>query len=55
MDDEAFATRLLDTEGVHAQPGYFFDFDEEDVIVVSLLPDPEIFREGLTRIVRRLG
>jgi aspartate/methionine/tyrosine aminotransferase len=55
MDDEAFATRLLDTEGVHAQPGYFFDFDEEDVIVVSLLPEPEIFREGLKRIVRRLG
>lgn len=55
MDDEAFATRLVETEGVHVQPGYFFDFEEEDLIVLSLLPEPEIFREGLARIARRLG
>jgi aspartate/methionine/tyrosine aminotransferase len=53
MDDEAFAIRLL--EGVHVQPGYFFDFDEEAVIVLSLLPEPEVFREGLARIARHLG
>jgi alanine-synthesizing transaminase len=55
MDDEAFAIRLLGSEGVHVQPGYFFDFEEEDVILLSLLPEPEVFREGLARIAKLLA
>jgi alanine-synthesizing transaminase len=54
-DDERFAIRLVETEGVMVQPGYFFDFDDEETIVVSLLPEPEMFREGLTRLVRGLA
>ena len=55
MDDEAFAIRLLESEGVQVQPGYLFDFDEEDVIILSLLPEPAVFREGLVRLCRALG
>jgi alanine-synthesizing transaminase len=54
MDDEAFAIRLLESEGVQVHPGYFFDFGSEDILVLSLLPDPEMFREGLTRLCRAL-
>jgi alanine-synthesizing transaminase len=53
-DDEEFAIRLVKDEGVLIQPGYFFDFEDEETIVISLLPDPEIFRGGLTRLVRTL-
>jgi aspartate/methionine/tyrosine aminotransferase len=55
MDDEAFAIRLLATEGVLVQPGYFFDFEAGDRIVLSLLPEPKSFRQGLERIVRLLN
>ncbi len=58
IDDEAFAIQLLEAEGVHIHPGYFFDFadfGEEDVIVLSLLPDPAVFREGVTRLIRQLS
>jgi alanine-synthesizing transaminase len=54
-DDEEFAIRLVETEGVLVQPGYFFDFEDEEIIVISLLPPPEIFREGLVRLLRALG
>jgi hypothetical protein len=36
------------------QPGYFYDFESEAYLVVSLLTAPDVFREGLTRIVARL-
>jgi len=54
-DDETFAIRLVEEAGVIAQPGYFFDFDDEETLVVSLLTPPELFREGLARIVKTLG
>jgi alanine-synthesizing transaminase len=50
--DEAWAIRLLDEEHVLAHPGYFFELEGEAAIVVSLLPPPEVFREGISRIVR---
>jgi aspartate/methionine/tyrosine aminotransferase len=49
-DDEKFAIRIIEESGVLAQPGYFYDFDDEETLVVSLLTPPEVFREGLTRI-----
>src|SRR5690606_23081877 len=45
-DDEAFAIRLVEEAGVLVQPGYFFDFDDEETVVLSLLTPPEAFREG---------
>ncbi len=52
-DDEALALHLLQSQGVLTHPGYFFDFGE-DVLVVSLLPEPETFLEGMRRIVEAL-
>ena len=50
-DDEAFALELLEKHGVLVHPGYFFDFEEEDVVVLSLLIEPTVFREGLARLL----
>ncbi len=44
------ATAMLD-RGVVVHPGYFFDFESEGYIVVSLLTKPEIFGEGVKRII----
>ena len=39
------------TRDVLVQPGFFYDFECEAYLVVSLLTAPDIFREGLTRLV----
>jgi alanine-synthesizing transaminase len=49
--DEALALRLIEEHGVVVHPGYFFDFDADRYIVVSLLTEPEIFAEGIRRII----
>ena len=49
--DEALAVRLIEEHGVVVHPGYFFDFDADGYIVVSLLTEPEIFNEGSARII----
>ena len=45
--------RLLREHDVLVQPGYFYDFENPGIIVLSLLTAPEIFREGVRRL--RLG
>ena len=42
----------LVSEGVIIHPGYFFDFPREAFLVLSLLPAPEVFAEGLARVIR---
>jgi alanine-synthesizing transaminase len=54
-DDEGFAVHLVETEGVQVHPGYLFGFDEENILVVSLLPEPEVFDEGVKRLCRALA
>ena len=58
VDDEAFTLRLLEAWRVLVQPGFFFDFDGDGWLVLSLLAEPAIFAEGLRRLSRaaeRLG
>jgi alanine-synthesizing transaminase len=43
---------LLDAEGIVVHPGYFFDFPREAFLVMSLLPQTEILREGVLRVLR---
>jgi len=50
--EEQLILDLLDREGVLAHPGYFFDFQREAFVVISLLPLPDIFRDGAARILR---
>jgi alanine-synthesizing transaminase len=51
MSDEDWAARLLD-DGVLVQPGYLFDLEVTSV-VLSLLPEPSTFAEGVRRIIDR--
>ncbi|HEY1494094.1 MAG TPA: pyridoxal phosphate-dependent aminotransferase [Candidatus Solibacter sp.] len=48
--EEEWTLRLLEQDGVLVQPGFFYDFESEAYLVVSLLTAPAIFREGLPRI-----
>ncbi len=52
--EEEWAIELLEREGVLIQPGYFYDFETEAFAVVSLLTRPDIFAEGISRILKRL-
>jgi len=52
--EEEWTLALLEEAGVLVQPGYFYDFESEGYLVVSLLTAPEIFREGLSRLVAHL-
>jgi alanine-synthesizing transaminase len=49
--DEELVLGLLAEAGVLVHPGYFFDFAIEDFLVLSLLPEPELFAEGVRRLV----
>lgn len=53
-DEEEWVLRLLDEENVLVQPGFFYDFPSGAHIVISLLTEPETFREGVERVARRL-
>ena len=49
-NDEELTLRLLREKHVLVQPGFFFDFEEDGWIVISLLQEPAVFAEGLRRI-----
>jgi alanine-synthesizing transaminase len=52
--EEDWTLRLLECEGVLLQPGFFYDFEREALLVASLLTTPAEFREGLARLERTL-
>jgi alanine-synthesizing transaminase len=48
--EEEWALELLGRHDVLVQPGFFYDFESEAYLVVSLLTPPDPFAEGLQRI-----
>jgi aspartate/methionine/tyrosine aminotransferase len=52
LTEEQLILRLLEEEGILVHPGYFFDFAREAFVVVSLLPDANVFRDSVTRVLR---
>ncbi len=52
--EEEWVLEFLSKDRVYVHPGYFFDFEEEAYLVLSLLPPPEIFEEGIHRILSRI-
>ncbi|MGI8586890.1 MAG: pyridoxal phosphate-dependent aminotransferase [Chloroflexia bacterium] len=52
LSEEAWALALLE-DGVLVHPGYFFDLSG-CFVVISLLPTPEVFAEGVRRLVARV-
>jgi len=53
--EEEWTLDLLAREEVLVQPGYFYDFESEAYLVVSLLTAHEIFAEGMRRLRRQLA
>ena len=49
--EEDWCLELLDQDHVMVQPGFFYDFEAEAFLVLSLLTEPGIFREGVRRLV----
>jgi len=52
-DDEELTLRLIQEKHVLVQPGFFFDFDEDGWVVISLLQEPAIFKEAVRRMADR--
>lgn len=54
LGEEEWVLQFLQEDHVFVHPGYFFDFEEETFIVVSLLPPEEVFRSGVDRVLKRI-
>lgn len=53
--EEELVIALLAERGVLVHPGFFFDFAHEAFLVLSLLPDPAVFADGVTRVMEHVG
>ena len=51
--EEELVLELLERDNVLVHPGFFFDFPHESFVVVSLLPEPARFAEGVRRLMER--
>jgi aspartate/methionine/tyrosine aminotransferase len=55
LSEESLVLRLFAEQRVLVHPGYFFDFADEAYVVLSLLPAPAIFDEGIARLTSELA
>ena len=53
--EEEWVLEFLREDHVSVYPGYFFDFEKEAYIVLSLLPPTSIFQEAAGRMMQRLA
>jgi aspartate/methionine/tyrosine aminotransferase len=53
--DEDLAIRLLREARVSVHPGHFYDFPNEGYLVLSLITEPAVFREGIARLLQLFG
>ena len=53
QSEEEWCLELLEHDHVLVQPGYFYDFESEAFLVLSLLTPSGIFREGVQRLLNR--
>jgi alanine-synthesizing transaminase len=53
--EEEWSLELLDKRDVLVQPGFYFDFESEAFLVLSLLTPPHVFAEGLRRLLEEVG
>jgi aspartate/methionine/tyrosine aminotransferase len=54
-DEAAWVLTLLEEDGVLTQPGWFYDFLEGPVLVLSLITEEREFALGVGRIAERVG
>jgi hypothetical protein len=55
FSEEDWVLMFLEKDDVLAHPGYFFDFQREAFLVLSLLPETETFSEAVERIFARVA
>jgi alanine-synthesizing transaminase len=48
--EETLVVELLERAGLLVHPGYFFDFEREAFLVLSLLPEPAMFSSATSRL-----
>ncbi|MEO5739228.1 MAG: pyridoxal phosphate-dependent aminotransferase [Vicinamibacterales bacterium] len=53
--EETIVLGLLEQAGVLVHPGYFFDFEREAFLVISLLPEPEAFASAAEALFGQIG
>jgi alanine-synthesizing transaminase len=53
--DEDLAIDLLRKMGVIVHPGHFYDFVGEGHLVLSLITEPGVFRDGVARLLQCVG
>lgn len=53
--EEALVLELLEKDDVLVHPGYFFDFDREAFVIVSLIVEPAAFDNAIARVLSRAG
>jgi aspartate/methionine/tyrosine aminotransferase len=49
--EEQWTLDLLQHHNVLVQPGYFYDFEQEAFLVLSLLTPTDVFHEGFSRLM----
>ena len=52
--DEEWAIEFLAASDVSVHPGYFFDFEQEGHIIVSLITEETKFQQGIDRIIAQV-
>jgi aspartate/methionine/tyrosine aminotransferase len=53
--EDTIVLDLLEQTGVLVHPGYFFDFEREAFVVVSLLPEPHVFASASQALFSQIG
>ena len=53
--EETIVLDLLEHAGVLVHPGYFFDFEREAFLVLSLLPEPDVFASATQALFGQIG
>jgi hypothetical protein len=53
--EEEVVLHLIERASVLVHPGFFFDFPHEAFLIVSLLPEPAAFAEGVCRVMERVS
>jgi alanine-synthesizing transaminase len=52
--EDDWVLELLQQKATLIHPGYFYDFQDEPYGVVSLLPEPQVFEQGISRLASLL-
>jgi alanine-synthesizing transaminase len=55
VSEEQLTIELLRGDSVAVHPGFFYDFEREGYLVVSLLPELELFATGVERLLARVA